>query len=235
MSTAASNIASSRTAPPTRTTGFVLLAVTLLAIVFMAHHPTAGRSPDVGHAVERIAGLSHASAVVHGVLIAALLAMLHCLSMFASRRDLDRPLVRAGAIAYATGVVVMIGAALVSGFVTAQVATLMPHDTPADLQVTHHLLILCGILNQACANCATVAMSAGILLWSIDLLRDRGLARAGGVLGLFVGIVPMVALPIGAIHLDVHGMLAVVVLQAAWQLVIAAWMIRADRAVRADA
>jgi hypothetical protein len=222
-------------APATRPAGIVLFVVTLLTVAFMAHHPTAPHTPDVGHAIERIADLAHASAIVHGALIASMLVTAWCLSVFASRRDLDRPLVRTGAIAYAAGVVVMIGAALVSGFVVSDVATLMPHDTSTDQQVARALLTLCGILNQACANCATVAMSAGILLWSIDLVRrrDRDDRRFGilvGALGIAVGIVPIVALPMGAIRLDVHGMMLVVLLWSAWLLAVAGWLIRVGRA-----
>jgi hypothetical protein len=216
--------------PATRHAGFILIAITLLAIVFMAHHPTVAPSPDIGHTIERVSGFAHASAIVHGALIAALLATAYCLSVFASWRGFERPLVRAGAIAYGAGVVVMIGAALVSGFVVTDVATLMPHDTATDLQVMRQLLTLCGILNQACANAAAVAMSAGVLLCSIDLARERGVARAIGVLGVVVGLVPIVALPIGAIHLDVRGMMFVVLLQAAWQFAVAAWMVRATPA-----
>jgi hypothetical protein len=225
-----SNTLSSQGAHPQRHAGVILLAVTLLAVVFMAHHPTAGPSPDIGHAIDRVSGLAAASAIVHGALIAAMLVAGYCLSVFASWRGLDRPFVRAGAIAYATGVVVMIGAALVSGFVVTDVASSMPRDNAIDLQVTRQLLTLCGILNQACANCAAVAMSAGILLWSIDLLRDRGVARAIGALGVGVGVIPIVALPIGAVRLDVRGMMLVVLLQGVWQLVVATWMMRTNTA-----
>ena len=218
----------------TRSAGIILFVVTLLAVAFMAHHPTVGHAPDLGHAIERVGALSHASAIVHGALIATMLVTAYCLSMFVALRGADRPLVRSGAIAYAAGVVLMIGAALVSGFVVTDVATLMPHDTATDQQVTRQLLILCGILNQACANGAAVALSAGILLWSIELLRprhggDRRMELVAGALGLVAGAVPVVALPAGAIHLDVHGMMLVVLLWSAWQLAVAGWMIRAGR------
>jgi hypothetical protein len=209
--------------------GSILLGITFLAVVAMAHHPRGVATSDVEHAMEHLAGLSRATAVVHGGLIASMLLTLHCLAEFASHRGFARPLIRSGAIAYTAGVLVMIGAALVSGFVTPNVASLMPHDTPVDLQVGRQLLILCGILNQACADSGAVAMSVGIALWSLDLLRDRGPSRAIGSFGLLVGIVPIVALLTGAIRLDVRGMFDVVLLQAAWYLAIAALLLRAGR------
>ena len=210
-------------------TGGVLLVVTLLAVAAMAHHPTVVGAPDAAHAIRAIANVSRLSAIVHAVLIGVLLVTLHCLVEFAWARGLARPLVRGATLAYAVGIVLMIGAALVSGFVIADVASAAPHDTAVDLQIVHQLLRLCGVLNQVSAGFGAVAMSVGIGLWSIDLLRDRGLARAVGALGAIVALVPMIAVPLGAIRLDVHGMLQVVLLQAAWYLGIAALLLRGRR------
>ena len=210
-------------------TGVVLLVVTLLAVAAMAHHPTVSPAPDPQHAIRGVAALGRLSAVVHGALIALMLVTFHCLTEFAWRRGLARPLVRSGLIAYATGVLVMIGAALVSGFVVADVASMIPRETAGDLQVARPLLALCGILNQACADVGAVAMSIGIGLWSLDLLRERGVARGVGAFGCVVAVVPIVALPAGLIRLDVHGMLQVVLLQAAWNLGIALLLMRERR------
>ena len=207
-------------------TGVVLLFVTLLAVAAMAHHPTVARAPDLQHAIQGLALLGRTSALVHAALIGLMLVTLHCLTEFAWRRGLARPLVRGGLIAYATGVLVMIGAALVSGFVVTDVASTVAHETTGDLQIARQLLQLCGSVNQACARFGAVAMSAGIALWSLDLLRERGIARGVGLLGIVVGLVPIVALLAGAIRLDVHGMLQVVLLQAAWNLGIAALLMR---------
>lgn len=208
--------------------GILLLVVTLLEVLAMAHHPSVATA-DIGHAVRRIGELSRLSGLVHGALMALLLLTLYGLSEFAMRRGPARPLIRAGAIAYGAGTIVMLGAALVSGFVIGDAAALLPHDTAVDLQINRQVLILCGILNQACANCAVVAMSIGIGLWSVDLLRDRGTTRLIGILGCVVCVVPMAALLSGVMRLDVHGMRTVVLVQAPWTLAIAAWLILVDR------
>jgi hypothetical protein len=208
--------------------GIILLVVTLLEILAMAHHPTVGTA-DVGTAVQRIGEFSRLSGLVHGVLIAVLLLTFHGLTTFAQQLGFVRPLVRSGVIAYGSGTIVMIGAALVSGFVIGDVTTLGPHDTAVDLQIDHHVLILCRILNQACADFAVVAMSVGIVLWSVELLRIHGSARWIGVLGCVVGIVPVVRLLSGSIRLDVHGMSTVVLVQAVWTVAIAAWLLRLPR------
>jgi hypothetical protein len=102
------------------------------------------------------------------------------------------------------------------------VAALTPHVSPTDLAINAQLLILCRVLNQSCANAATVAISAGILCWSIDLVRERGLLRGLSLLGFVVGILPAAALISGALRLDVHGMSEVVWLQALWNCGVAA-------------
>jgi hypothetical protein len=200
--------------------GVVLLVASLLEVLGMLHHPSV-RTPDISQAIEQISRLSTLSAVVHGVLITLMLLIAYGLVDFALRRGLSRPLIRAGGIAYACGVLVMVGAALVSGFIITGVASLIPHATAVDLQIDQQILFLCRVLNQSCANFAVVAMSAGIVCWSVDLCRNSGSLRAVGVFGCLVGLVPAIALMFGKVHLDVHGMTEVVMAQAAWNIAIA--------------
>jgi hypothetical protein len=205
--------------------GAVLAAATVLEILAMAHHPSV-HTADVAEAVRIISQLAPLGAWVHGTLQALLLIVAYGLSEFVLRRGIERPLIRAGAIAYAAGIIVMIGAAMVSGFIITGLMTLTPHTTPTDLQINTQLLVLCRVLNQSCANFGAVAMSAGIALWSLDLLRDAGAPRMIGVLGLLVGVSPALALMFGLMHLDVPGMTAVLVLQAVWNVAVGVGMIR---------
>ena len=210
--------------------GIILIVATLLELLAMAHHPTV-QSSDISEAVLAISRFGTLSAVVHGILISLMLLIAHALVDFAARRGLHRQLVRAGAIAYGCGILLMIGAAMVSGFIVPSLAALLPHLTPIDLQIDRQLLILCRVLNQWCANVAVVAMSAGIVCWSLDLCADAGLRRAVGLFGLAAGLVPAMALLLGGIHLDVHGMTLVVAVQAAWNLAIALLLIRRDQSL----
>lgn len=203
----------------------ILLVASLLEVMGMMHHPTVQTS-DIAQAVEEIARFSTLSAVVHGALITLMLLIAYGLVDFADRRGFRHPLIRAGAIAYGCGVLVMIGAGLVSGFIITGLASLVPHTTPTDLQINRQLLLLCRVLNQSCANFAVVAMSAGIVCWSLDLWAASGSRRAVGVLGCVVGVVPAFALIFGKIHLDVSGMTEVVIVQAAWNVAVAVLMVR---------
>ena len=85
---------------------------------------------------------------------------------------------------------------------------------------------MCGVLNQAFANVGAVAMSAAIVLWSLDLLRGPHAVRWVGMLGLAVGVLPTVALVLGMLHLDVPGMLVVVLLQSLWNIAVGILLVR---------
>ena len=206
--------------------GALLALATVLEIVAMSHHPTV-RSSDAAQAVRQVAELAPLSGWVHGILLALMLIIAYGLSEFVLRRDFRRPLIRAGSLAYGAGVIVMLGAAMVSGFIITGLAASTPHLTSADLQINAQLLTLCRILNQTWANFGAIAMSAGIALWSADLLRESGTPRMIGVLGLLVSLVPAAALILGLMHLDVRGMTAVVLLQALWNIAVGMGMLRA--------
>jgi hypothetical protein len=212
----------------TRITGALLIAASLLSVVAMAHHPMV-TTPDLTQAIQQLKDKAGLSAWVHGILIALMLVSFYAFTEFSLRRGLQQPLVRAGLIAYGAGVVAMIGAASISGFVTAQIPTLAAQTGDKELHVMAMLINLCVLLNRTMANLGAVTMSVGIFAWSLNLVRDAGYARVLGIVGVLIGLSPAVALISGGLHLDVHGMLLVVVLQAVWNVGVGALlMLRAD-------
>jgi hypothetical protein len=205
--------------------GAILVGGTLLEILAMAHHPSV-RTADLAAALQQIAQLGRLSGWVHGVALAAMLCIAYGLLEFAVRRGWSRAWIRAGSIAYAAGVLTMIGAGLVSGFILPDLVASTPHVSATDLAINAQLLVLCRVLNQSCANFATVAICAGIICWSIDLLSERGWSRLLGYLGLLAGAVPAALLITGHLLLNVHGMSAVVWVQALWNVAVAALLWR---------
>jgi hypothetical protein len=209
------------------TSGAILLVASVLEVLGMLHHPSV-QTTDIAHAVEQITQLAPLSAFVHAALIALMLLIAYGFVDFTVRRGLNRPFVRAGAICYAAGIAFMTAAALVSGFMVSNLTSLTPHVTALDLQIASQLLTLCWVLNQGCAGFAVVAMSVGIACWSLDLCRHSGLNRGVGTFGCVVGLLPAVALIFGKFHLDVHGMTAVVMVQATWNVAVAILMQQRD-------
>ena len=217
MPESASRDARTPSARSARAAGALLIVASIFELLAMAHHPSV-HAHDLATVLVQLQALSAVSAWVHGVLIALMLIVFFALTEFAWQRGITRPAIRAGLIAYAAGVVAMMGAALVDGFVTPRVATLSTGVSATDLQVTAQLLKLCMLFNQALARLGAIAMSAAIIAWSLDLLLRAGLERALGVAGMAIGLGCVAALIAGVLQLDVHGMMLALVLQAAWTI-----------------
>jgi hypothetical protein len=211
------------TAGEARTAGIVLVAATLLSILMMAHHPTASTHEPASLAAD-VAGTATLSRIVHGVLIALIGAELYAFTVFAARIARGRSAARAGLVAYAIGAGAMIGAALISGFVMSSLAghyASAPDPAPF---VDFARLSMTG--NQALANLGVFAMSTAIVLWAIALLHGAPRGRWLALVGFVTALAPAIALALGTIRLDVHGMLAVVLAQAIWNLAAGVALIR---------
>ena len=214
---------------PWRGAGVLLIGVSVLEVAAMAHHPSV-HAHEIAEVLAQIRALATVDSWVHGVLIALIVVGFLALTEFARRRGLARPLIRAGLIAYAVGVGAMIGAALVDGFIVPDVAMRAAGVSAAELQISAGQLALCVLANQALARLGAVALSVGIAFWSLDLVRGAGLARVLGIAGIVIGLACAGALILGALHLNVHGMMLVLVLQVVWTVGVGILMLRAERA-----
>lgn len=206
-----------------RVAGITLIVATLLSVVAMAHHPTL-TTPDIGQALQQLKDLANLSGWVHGVLIALMLLIYWCLTEYSLHCGVGKPLVRAGLVFYGAGMAAMIGAAVVSGWLMERVPYLLPNSGDADLHTLAMFINFSGGMNRALANLGAVAMSAGILAWSLGLLHDGGWTRAVGALGMLAGLAPALLLISGSMRLDVHGMMLVVLIQGAWNIAVGIWL-----------
>ncbi len=207
-----------------RVGGIVLVVSSLLSALVMAHHPSV-HSPDIATALQTLKGLATLGGWVHGILIGLMLVTLWALTEFCRQRGFERPLVRAGLVSYCAGVFAMTVAAAVSGWITPAIAGFIPAPTDADLRTLALLINLSGTVNQTMADIGAVAMSAGIFFWSVGLVHSIGAARLTGVLGILIGLAPALGLIAGAFHLNVTGMLAVVLMQSLWTLAVGVLLI----------
>ena len=210
-----------------RSSGWALVLGTVLSVFAMAHHPSAGASGAAARLAE-MAREATLSGIVHGALIALMLVVFFGLVGLAGVLGFGLGRVRAGLIAYSAGVVCMIGAALLSGFIVPALAGSYA-GSPETAEALVPIFSLCFRANQALAEVGVVAQSAGIFFWSWVLLGRSGWVRGVGWLGLGAGAVPILGLLSGRLHLDVHGMLAVVVLQALWTIAVGVWLIQRSR------
>jgi len=211
-----------------RAAGIVLIAAAVLEVLAMAHHPSV-RVRDPAQGVAALQAVGAVSAWVHGILIALMIAGLNALLEFSLWRGLTRPIMRVAMTTYAIGVFAMIGAASISGFVTPLCASLAPSDA-AGLRTVVQILQLCGVLNRAMAEVGTLAISAAMFAWSVDLLRrDRPtlVGRLTGLLGIFTGVLAPTAILAGIVHFDVQGMTLLVMLQSLWSVGVGLTLVKA--------
>ena len=193
-----------------RASGALLVASAALSVLGMAHHPTGH-----GHGrtlLESLAAIGPLANLVHGLLLAIMLAQLIGQAGLATRLGWNRLVVQGAFIAQAIGGVALTGAAAINGFATAFVAGRLVtggHVQPDQFKPV--LWVLAGQA-QAWAQIGTAAWAIALGLWGASVWsRHRPLALAA---------LPLVLVPLagglGLIPLDVIGFGAVVVAQALW-------------------
>ena len=69
-------------------------------------------------------------------------------------------------------------------------------------------------------------MSLGIVLWSLDLVLDKGgYLRIAGIVGVLAGVVPAI-LTLSGGYIDPHALMIVLVIQTLWYVAIATALIQ---------
>jgi hypothetical protein len=206
-----------------RPAGITLAAGSLLVVLFMAMHPT-------GHGHAGASLLEHLmqdrNAIVHGVLIALMVPVLVGFVAFAARLGLHRLWALTGLVLYGIGILAGMSAALVNGFIVPAVAAHFASHGDAGVELATPSLVLCHAVNTACAQVDVIGVSAAAVFWGCGLLRRQGLLRAVGALGIVCGAVPLLALALGRLPMDLHGFGAFILMQTVWGLGVAAALIR---------
>lgn len=175
-----------------RAAGGFLLAMSVLIVFTMGHHPTG----HDGGAV--MAGLS-LSALVHSAMTAFWAINLWAFAIYMRRRGAGG-LTLAGFIAYALSGIGHLLAALISGAITPGLAARI------DVAASHDLFVLTWSMNQSYAAFGVYFTGAAYVLWGLALIwKATGLNRMLGALGVVLGVLPALALLAGWVSLNVHG------------------------------
>ena len=199
-----------------RKSGIALIAGSLGGILTMAIHPTAAGSLTADQ-VER---LSLVSGVAHSI------AMVSVLLLFLGACGLTRSIAAADRIAFAAIVtfgfacVAVLVATAVSGFIVPGIMKHMVRDVPVNAHQWQ--IVIDGIfqINQAFSRIYSVAASLAIILWSASALRNGGFGRGVATYGWVISALIMVAIGVGHLRLDVHGMAVVLFAQTIWFIIV---------------
>lgn len=158
--------------------------------------------------------------MVHTIVIGTLLALLFGFAVYALRRGLHRSAVIGGLIAFTFGIATTIGAALIDGFLIPEIASRYVDATAELMNRSAMLLQTCSLAIQVATKAGLVGMALGIVLWSADLILDKGFLRIAGIVGVLAGIVPAV-LTLSGGYLNPHSLMIVIAIQTLWYLTIA--------------
>lgn len=209
--------------PDGRLAAAVIAACAIVAILAVAQHPVVATHAPA-QAIPELVQLGPTDRMVHGILIAVMAALLFGFSVFSLRRGFARQSTVVGLIAYAAGVGAMIGAALIDGFVTPDIAARYVRVSPEDITAAMPLLLFSAVAIQNLTKLGFVAMSTGIFGWSASLLRSPGTLRASGILGMAAAL-----LSLGIVaythYLNPHILGAIVIVQALWYLAVAGLLV----------
>jgi hypothetical protein len=211
--------------PSGRTAGILMGTTSIMTVIFMAYHPMV----HAHNTEELFAGINQVAFVnrlVHGSLIALELILLVAYGCFATRLGPQSIPVRLGSCAYTAGAIALSVAALINGFVLTDFVARYEGRPKEMMEIARQVLAYGSAANQVCSKMGVLAMSTAIALWSLKLLEESAGARAVGIFGCIVGAVPAVALLLGYLPMDVHGMLAFVLSQTLWSLAVAWLLVR---------
>jgi hypothetical protein len=202
--------------PSERAAALALLIGTLLPVLVIGLHPTAHDLTSDGGGSRQIA----VNYLVHGVALAAqpvLLFGLLGLTRFLDRADLAT----LALVVYGFGIVAVMNAAVLSGFVAPAVIERMADASGGPTDASQALLSYTGFLNRAFADLSVIASGVAILLWSAAIWRTGRLARAVAVLGFVAGMVLTLGVLSGHLRLNVHGIIVTTLLQGCWLVTVA--------------
>lgn len=205
-----------RTTGQFRAYGALIIAGSALALGGMAMHPTGGGK--VMDMVRELAANGAFNAYVHGFLIAVYLCL--TLGFFGFTRWLggERLAAQAGFIAYAASIYAAIAAAMSAGFVNRTLAFAYLDAKPEEVNSVVAAFRVAGAFNYAWGRMWMIALSAAILLWSIELVRRPGRARPLGWFGIALGAVSAAGFVLGLIPLTVAALIGVIAAQSAWSV-----------------
>jgi len=213
----------------TRAAGVAMVASTIISIITVALDVgPSGRSK-----AELLAGMAAVSGrhqFVHIVAMCCLLGFAFGVTTLAQRAGTRRWPVLAGLICYLAGCGAMMGAVLMDGFISVDLALKFADGTAEDIATGYGLVQFTNVLLQNLANIAWMMQAVGVLLISIALVRDHGRRRVLGTIGLATGSLPAIAIVATYPHMDLTLVVGIMVAQAAWHVCVGVLLLRGDAA-----
>ena len=197
-----------------RQAAILLLLATGAAAFLMLHHPTSLDGPDDGHLLG-----DWSNTAVHGGMIVCLFAVALAASCLPRMLGEDSLTVRAGRLAFNSGLAAFVGAALTNGFAA---NWLLARGTPAALEIQLGVL---AALNQTLAMAGTVLVAFALAVWAPAMWRRGPVWRPAALAGLAVAVLAVVWLTAGQGAFGLYPATMAVLAFGAWSVLVSfAWL-----------
>lgn len=164
---------------------------------------------------------------VHVVAMVCICGLMYGYTVLSQRLDLRRSSVLIGLITYALGSALMLAATLLDGFISTGIAADFVNGTPEAAQAARWMIhVVESIALTDIARVAWVLQSAAAIAWSVALLRDAGMRRVVGCIGLVAGGLPAVLVIAAGAQMDLGVVVGTLLLQAVWNVASGVLMLR---------
>ena len=211
--------------PDTRTAGIAIAVSAIASIAFVALDE-GGSGKDALSIMQSMVKLQPMHQLVHVVAMACVGGFMYGYSVLSQRLGLHRTPVLIGLVTYALGTVLMLLGTVIDGFVSTDAAAMFLGGSPAAIEQGFQIInTLSGVLLPDLARVAWVFQSVAAIAWSCALLRERGMRRAVGVIGLLTGALPAVIVFAVGNRMTDTVVVTILLAQAIWNMAAAAVLI----------
>jgi hypothetical protein len=164
---------------------------------------------------------------VHVVAMACLCGLMYGYTVLSQRLDLRRAPVLMGLVTYALGSVLMFAATILDGFISTGIAADFVNGTPEAIQAARWMIhVVESIALTDIARVAWVLQSVAAIAWSVALVRDAGMRRVVGYIGLVAGALPAAMVILAGAQMDLSVVVGTLLLQAVWNLAAGVLLLR---------
>jgi hypothetical protein len=202
----------------TRPAGLAMTASAGVGLFLMLHHPTSFDGDD-GHLLADMA-----NGVVHGGMIAVLLALAVGVDALTRRLGPVTASTAAGRILFTTGVGAEIGAGLVNGFVMERVLAATASGEGQTAAMTSLWM-----LNQALATMGIVGIGLGAGLLAVRMVRAGRMMRVAAAVGVAMAIGAPAWAVVGGGTLELVPAVVSMVMVSIWSVLVGAFLIGRDK------
>lgn len=209
-----------------RNAGLVIVLSALASIVAVALDRGAQGSDPLS-ILQSMVKIRETHQLVHVVAMACIGGLMFGFTVLSQRLGLRRAPVLAGLIAYAAGSMLMLVATVIDGFISTDTAALFATKTPEAVRVGYWMIqTMAGVALTDIARVAWACQSLAAVAWAYALLREGGLARMPGMIGLASGALPAIAVVAVGQHMTENVVVGILLVQAVWNMTAATYLMR---------